>query len=190
MNASARIVVSVALLLALPAPFAVLAHADEATHPSWKEGRWRLELAGFAGTNTASEPRSGDVSIMASVEYEGPIMKRLTLGPKFIPVFYYNPDVPGASDIYGVALGAELRFYSKAREYRGFFVEAGSDVLATLKKFDQNTATVNFIVEFGAGYAFKSGWHVALKFRHLSNAFLASKNSGADAVGVGLGYRF
>ena len=190
MIASARIVASVALVLALPAPYATVAHADEAAHPSWKEGRWRLELAGFAGTNTASEPRSGDVSIMGSIEYEGPLMKRLTVGPKFVPVFYYNPDIPDAPDIYGVALGAELRFYSKAGEYRGFFVEAGSAVLATSKKFDQNTATVNFIVEFGAGYAFKSGWHVALKFRHISNAFLSFQNSGADAVGVGLGYRF
>ncbi len=185
-----RIVVSVLLILALPAPFAAVAHADEGTHPPWKEGRWRLELAGYAGTNTASEPRSGDVSIMASIEFEGPLTKRLTLGPRFIPLFYYNPDIPGAADINGVALGAELRYYSKAGEYRGLFGEVGSAALVTAKKFDQNTATVNYIVEFGVGYAFKSGWHVALKFRHLSNLFLASMNSGADAVGVGFGYRF
>ena len=90
----------------------------------------------------------------------------------------------------GVALGAELRYYSKAGEYRGLFGEVGSAALVTAKKFDQNTATVNYIVEFGVGYAFKSGWHVVLKFRHLSNLFLASMNSGADAVGVGFGYRF
>ena len=190
MKASARLLVSVALVLALPAWCAAVAHADEATHPTWKEGRLRLELSGFAGTNTASEPRSGDVSIMGSIEYEGPLTKRLTLGPRFIPVFSYNPDIPDAPDIHGAALGAELRFYSKAREYRGFFGEAGSAMLFTSRKFDQNTATVNFIVEFGAGYAFKNGWHVAVKFRHISNLFLAFRNSGADAVGLGLGYRF
>lgn len=190
MKVFARVLVCVALALTLPAPYAALAHADEATHPSWKEGRLRLELSGFAGTNTASEPRSGDVSIMASIEYEGPLTKRLTIGPRFVPVFHYNPDIPDAPDISGAALGAELRFYSKPGKYRGFFGEAGSAVLVTSKKFDKNTATVNFIVEFGAGYAFKNGWHVAVKFRHLSNAFLSFQNSGADAVGLGLGYRF
>ena len=190
MKASARTVICVAIVLTLPAPYAAVAHADEAAHPAWKEGRLRLELAGFAGTNTTSEPRSGDVSIMGSIEYEGPLTKWLTLGAKFIPVFYYNPDIPDAPDIHGAALGPELRYYSKPGKYRGIFGEAGGAVLATSKKFDKNTATVNFVIEFGAGYAFKNGWHVALKFRHISNAFLSFENSGADAVGLGLGYRF
>lgn len=190
MKVSAGVLVCAAIALTLPAPYTTFAHADKATHPSWKAGRLRLELSGFSGTNTASEPRSGDVSIMGSIEYEGALTKRLTIGPRFIPVFHYNPNIPDAPDISGAALGAELRFYSKRGKYRGFFGEAGSAVLATSKKFDKNTATVNFIVEFGAGYAFKNGWHVTLKFRHLSNAFLSFENSGADAVGLALGYRF
>ena len=190
MKAFVRIAVCVAIALALPAPFAAVAHADETIHPPWKEGRVRLELSGFAGTDSASEPRSGDISFMGSIEFEGPLTKHLTIGPRLIPLFYYNPDIPDESDIYGLALGPSMRFYTKRNEYRGFFGEAGAAALATTEKFKQNSATVNYIVEFGAGYAFKSGWHVSLKFRHFSNLFLASKNSGGDAVGVGFGYRF
>ncbi|MCH8204337.1 MAG: acyloxyacyl hydrolase [Candidatus Hydrogenedentes bacterium] len=190
MKASLRIVVFIVLVLALPARYGTVAHADEATHPSWKEGRIRLELARLIGINSASEPRKGDVNFMGSIEFEGPLTTRLTLGPKFIPVFTYDPGTVGAADISGGALGGVLRYYLKPGGYRGFFVEAGSAALVTSRKFDKNSGTLNFIVEFGAGYAFKSGWHAAVKFRHISNAYLASRNAGADAVGLGLGYRF
>lgn len=190
MDACARNVILAALFLALSAPYAAPAHADEEAHPKWKEGRLRLELAGYAGTNSASESRSGDLNIVGSIEYEGPLSQRLTLGIKFAPLFYYRPDNSDEPDIFGASIGPELRFYSRRGKYRGFFGEAGTAVLATTEKFKENSGSINFIVEFGAGYAFKNGWHVALKFRHLSNLFLASRNAGADGVGVGVGHSF
>ena len=190
MKVIVRFVLSIVFVLTLSAPFATAAQAEEAVAPSWKEGRIRLELARFTGINSASEPRKGDVNFMGSIEFEGPLTTRLTLGPKFIPVFTYDPGTLGAADISGGALGGVLRYYLKPGGYRGFFVEAGSAALVTSRKFDKNSATLNFIVEFGAGYAFKGGWHAAVKFRHISNAYLASRNAGADAVGLGLGYRF
>ncbi len=190
LKAFVRIVVSAAFFLGLPPPYAAITHADETIHPTWKEGRLRLELAGYSAINIGARPRSGDLSFVGSIEYEGPLTKRLTLGVKLIPAFYYNPDIPDAPDIYGLALGPELRFYSKAGEYRGFFGETGVAALATSTKFDGNSGTVNFIIDFGAGYAFRNGWHISVKFQHISNGFVASENSGADALGVGLGFRF
>ncbi len=185
-----RILVFSGLFLIFSGSFFGLAHADEDSHPKWKEGRLRLELAGYAGLNSASESRSGDINVVGSIEYEGALSQRLTLGVKFSPLFYYHQDPAGEPDIWGASIGPELRFYTKRGEYRGFFGEAGTAVLATAEKFEENSGSINFIVEFGAGYEFKSGWHVAVKFRHLSNLFLASSNAGADGVGFGLGYSF
>jgi hypothetical protein len=49
---------------------------------------------------------------------------------------------------------------------------------------------VNFLTEVGVGYEFDNDWHVALKWRHMSNAGIASRNAGVNGLGIGIGFSF
>ena len=85
MNALPRIALAISLIHMISASALAAEEEEPAAHPKWKEGRIRLELSGFAGTDSASEPRSGDFSLMGSIEFQGPITKRITIGPRLIP---------------------------------------------------------------------------------------------------------
>ena len=65
-----------------------------------------------------------------------------------------------------------------------------SAVLATTGRLDGNSGAVNFLNEGGIGYKFKRDWHVAAKINHVSNLGFASKNSGANSLGIAMGYTF
>lgn len=128
--------------------------------------------------------------MVASVEYEVPLVKHLTFGIKAYPLFLYNQDDPGEDTVFGVGVGPEFRVYSKGSEHRGFFLEIGTGVLAATGRFDGNSGAVNFLNEGGVGYKFKRGWHVAAKISHVSNLGFAFKNSGVNNLGIAFGYTF
>ena len=165
------------------------AFAQSSQEHGWAAGKLRLELAGFTGIHSGRRSRTGDYGLSVSVEYEVPVIKHLTLGIKGYPLFFYEQDDSGEDTVFGVGIGPQLRAYHR-EDFRGLFGEVGFAALATSGKFDGNSATLNLLSEGGIGYKFKSNWHVAAKFRHISNAGLASSNSGVNTVVIGLGYTF
>lgn len=156
----------------------------------WKDGKWRLELSGFAGYRSGRRSRTGDFGFAGSVEYEVPLASRLTFGIKAYPLFFYDQDDAGEDTLFGAGVGPELRVYSKGAEHRGFFAELGTAVLATVGRFDGNSGAVNLLIEGGLGYKFERNWHVAVKFRHISNVGFAARNSGLNGLGLAFGYSF
>ncbi len=187
MSVVGRILVSVAVVAGTVVVKAPLACANDY---SWKDGRWRLELSGFTAFRSGNRSRTGDFGFAGSVEYEVPLVKHLTFGIKAYPLFFYDQDDGGEDTMYGAAVGPEFRVYWKGAEHRGFFFEFGSAVLVTTGRFDGNSGAVNFLNEGGIGYKFKRDWHVAAKISHISNAGLASSNSGVNNLGLALGYTF
>ena len=103
------------------------------------------------------------------------------------PVFLYRDS---EDTIYGAALGLTGRLYEKADEYAGWYGELGGSLMGHSPKFEGNTSDFNFILDVGVGYQFPDDWHVALKFNHISNSGMGSRNCGVNAVGLGIGFTF
>ncbi len=170
-----------------------------------KEGRWRLELNNDFGVHQGSQDRSGDYSINGIVEYEVPATPRTTLGLRMMPLFVYSQDGEddyrrfrkifdddgdGGDTVWGGGFGLAGRVYQVKEEYRGWYGEASVSALLHSNEFNGNNSNLNFVTGLGVGYQFKSDWHVQLHYQHISNASLGTKNSGANSLGIGLGYRF
>lgn len=172
---------------------------------NFKDGMWRVEVNNDFGVHQGSRDRSGDYSINGIVEYEIPATSRVTLGLRLMPLFIYNQDEEkdyrvfrrvfddngyDGDTVWGGGFGIGGRIYQVKDEYRGWFAEAGVNALLHANEFNGNNSNLNFISGIGVGYQFKSDWHVQLHYQHISNASLGSENSGANSLGLGLGYRF
>jgi len=156
----------------------------------WKNGKWRLELSGFAALRSGRRSRTGDFGFVGSAEYEIPLRKRLSIGIKAYPLYFYDQDDSGEDAVLGVGIGPEFRVYAKNAQRKGIFFEIGSALLATTGRFDGNSGALNFLNEAGVGYKFKRDWHITAKFSHISNAGFASHNSGVNSAGIAVGYTF
>ena len=190
MRVKAKVIVGVIVALGVVLVGSPSAHAGVGETFDFKNGKWRLELAGFAALRSGNHSRTGDVGSAISVEYEVPLSSHVSFGLKGYPLFVYDQDDAGEDTVVGVAFGPEFRFYVEEDTYRGFFFEIGVAGLAASGKFDGNTAAVNFLIDSGVGYRFESDWHVSAKFSHISNGGLADHNSGVNIVGIGFGYTF
>lgn len=195
-----RSVMSVAIMAC--GLFAVPAHAG--LDLDLDEGMWRLELSNDFGVHQGSRDRSGDYSLIGFVDYEVPASSRMTLGLRLMPLFVYTQDNEEEhrffrglfhdSDedetVWGAGLGLVGRIYQVKDEYRGWYGEVGVTALIHDNEFVGNNSKLNFLTTFGVGYQFKSNWHLQMHYQHISNASLGSRNSGANSVGIGVGYRF
>lgn len=152
------------------------------------EGRWRLELTGGGGLHQGDEDHSGDGLVVAKVEYEIPVMGHGALGLRMVPTFVMPQD--HGDTVWGAGVGLAARVYHVKNEQRGLYAEADSQLTGHYPKFDGNSGSFNFLSGFGAGYKFKNGWHVVVRFDHLSNAGFAKDNSGFNAISAGVGYTF
>lgn len=165
-----------------------------------KEGMWRLELSGLTGVYSGSTDRGGDFTLTGAVEYEIPAGTRTTLGLRLLPLFLYDGqevdrefwrcERDDADTVWGGGVGVAGRIYTKAEEYRGFFLEGTANALGHDGKIAGNSANLNFLLSIGGGYQWKCGASVAVRYEHISNAGLANDNDGANSVGLALGYRF
>lgn len=170
-----------------------------------KEGMWRLELNNDFGVHQGSRSRKGDYSVNAVVEYEIPATSRATLGLRVMPLFVYDQNnsdgyryFKGIFDdnhrddptVWGGGIGLNTRIYQVKDEYRGWFGEASVSALIHDNKFEGNSSNLNFVTGLGVGYQFKSDWHIQVHYQHISNGSLGEQNSGANALGFGIGYRF
>jgi hypothetical protein len=169
------------------------------------EGLWRVELNNDFGVHQGSRDRSGDYSVNAVVEYEIPATPRATLGLRMLPLFVYDQnggddyrsfrrifqeEGEGGGTVWGGGFGIGGRVYQVKDEYRGWYGEATVSTLFHAEKFNGNSSNLNFVTGLGVGYQFKSDWHVQVHYQHISNGSLGDENSGANALGFGIGYRF
>ncbi len=171
----------------------------------FEEGMWRLELNSDFGVHQGSKDRSGDFGVIGFVDYEVPATSRATLGLRLMPLFVYTQDEEqdhhrfrdwfhdkdnNDDTVWGAGLGLVGRIYQVKDEYRGWYGEVGVTALVHDNEFAGNNSNLNFLSTFGVGYQFKSDWHVQAHYQHISNASLGSRNSGANTLGIGIGYRF
>lgn len=180
--------------------FASLAMMPVEAESQFAAGHWRLELSGLAGLNTGGNDCSNDFLTTGTVEYEFPVSGRCTLGLRLMPLFLYTQDLPESdvfsplryddSTVIGGGGGLALRLYQVKSEYRGLFVEAQANALGHEGRLNKNSSNLNFLTGLGVGYKFENAWHALVKFEHISNADLGDENSGANLLGVGIGYSF
>ena len=171
------------------------------------EGMWRLGLNNSGGVYQGSRDRSGDYSLVGFVDYEVPATPRTTLGLRLMPLFIYTQNQDGAKDhrllrdffrkttgendtVWGAGLGLVGRVYQVKDEYRGWYGEAGVTPFVHKNRFIANSSNLNFLITLATGYQFKSDWYIQAHYQHISNASLGRRNSGANALGIGIGYRF
>lgn len=156
----------------------------------FSEGRWRAEFSGTAVyTNRNGEERSGDSLYTGSIDYTWPVNTRATLGIRAYPLFVYNQREPNET-IVGAGAGLAARIYKDKDTYQGWYLEGAISLIGHYPKFSGNTGSANLLSEAGVGYQYSENWHVTLKWRHLSNAGIASENTGVNGVALAVGYTF
>ncbi len=155
----------------------------------FSDGAWRLELRTMGGIHQGARDRSGDTVTVLGIDYEVPATRHGTLGLRLLPIFAYDPTEEG-DPIFGAGLGLSARLYARGESYRGFFAEAECNTLFHRERIPANSSNMNFLLGFGAGYQFDGHLGVILRYQHISNGSLGHRNAGANAVGLGLSFRF
>ncbi len=154
----------------------------------WEDGRLRIEGQAWAGTRSGRRSRSDDVAVAGIIEKEFALGTKLAVGVRAIPLFYYDEHRTD-EEIWGAGGGVSIRYYTSESQ-DGWFIEYSESLIAHSDKFRGNSGSLNFMSEVGVGYEFDNNWHIAAKWRHLSNAGIADKNSGINGVGIGIGFSF
>lgn len=189
--ASAFVVIGVYALLAFPA--GAEGFFGDTYHQftdQFSEGQWRVEFSGTAiYTSSNKEQRSGDSLYTGSIDYTWPVSARTTIGIRAYPLFVYNQHDPSET-IVGAGGGIVSRTYKDKDTHQGWYLEGAVSLIGHYPKFRGNTGSANFLTEAGVGYQCNENWHVAVKWRHVSNAGIASKNMGVNGVGLAVGYTF
>jgi len=54
----------------------------------------------------------------------------------------------------------------------------------------RHASATHILAEVGVGYKSREQWHVAVKFRHISNGGTGGHKCGVNGVGLGVGYTF
>lgn len=155
---------------------------------NWEDGRLRIEGQGWTGTRSGRRSRTNDWSVVATVEKEFDLGHQLTVGLRAIPLFYYDEHRTD-TEIWAAGGGVSLRYYTQ-EAMDGWFVEYYESLLGQSGEFRGNSGIFNFMSEIGVGYEFDNNWHVTAKWRHLSNAGLALRNSGVNGIGIAVGFSF
>ena len=180
-------------LVVVLASMAYSAHAENPFTSHFTDGNWRAELTITDGVYSGKIDRHGDLLVAGSVEYEWPVFARAVLGLKAYPLFLYLQETndEGESDtIHGAAVGLSSRFFLKEEERKGFYGELGASLVWHSRYLEGNTSRLNFMTEMGVGYEFHNDWHVAIKWEHISNSGMTSRNAGANGIGLSFGYSF
>lgn len=94
---------------------------------------------------------------------------------------------PNSGADFGVNVA--VRYYFGSKEYEGFYVTAGSGLAYTTIGFKEQGTHLLFTLHGGVGYKYKN-FFIEDRFRHYSNAGLASPNKSVNANIVNIGYTF
>jgi len=163
---------------------------QELKQTKWEDGRLRFEGQAWSGIRSGGRSRTDDYGVAATVEKEFALGHKLSAGLRAIPLFFVSEsDGLDGSDILGAGLGISIRYYFEEVQ-DGLFVEFFESVIGQFDTFRGNSGRMNFMTEIGVGYEFENDWHIALKWRHISNAGFANRNAGVNAIGIGIGFSF
>jgi hypothetical protein len=154
----------------------------------FSQGWWKAEVTGGLGLDITTIDRGGDILGTIVVEYEFPAGSRFTLGLRLIPLLLYEQDED--ETIWGGGFGVASRYYFREREYRGWYIELEGHSIVHEKKISANTSNFNFLIGGGLGYRFRNDWHGAVKFEHISNGGLGTRNQATNTISFALGYSF
>lgn len=154
------------------------------------QGWWKAELTGGAGLDITTIDRNEDVLATIAAEYEFPASKRITLGLRFIPLLMYKPDDDDEETVWGGGLGFATRYYPLGAAYYGWYAELEGHGIVHEAKIRGNTSTFNFLIGGGIGYRFHNNWHGAVKFEHISNGNLDTRNQSTNTISLAIGYTF
>ena len=160
----------------------------------FKQGHWRFEsVAGIGLSSSDDSDRKGDYYFASSIDYEWSIYKsKREVALRAYPFLLYNQDRNDHDEtdlIYACALGPLVRWY-QTKEHLGGYIEIGVSLLWNSHLFRGNAARWNGLTEFGFGYKFDSGKHVALKLQQISNARTKFPNHGVNAIALCFGFEF
>ncbi len=172
----------------------------------WEDGRYRLELQGWTATRSGRRGRTGDYGTAGTIEREFVFGSKTSIGLRAIPLFFVREDdhdtfedfdgdglyehrLYEGNDIVGAGVGIAIHHYFRDIQ-DGWYFEFYESFFAQSEKFQGNSGNFNFMSEIGIGYEFENDWHIAAKWRHMSNAGIADKNAGINSVGIGIGFSF
>ena len=155
---------------------------------NWEDGRLRIEGQVLMGTRSGRRSRTDDRSVVGTIEKEFALGHNLTVGLRAIPLFYYDEEITD-TEMWAVGGGASIRYYTQ-EAMDGWFVEYYESLIGQSEKLRGNSGSLNLMSEVGVGYEFDNNWHVTAKWRHLSNAGLAHRNSGINGIGIAVGFSF
>lgn len=190
MNFSVAALIVATALTTLLSPTTAQAGFIGEVKEGFSEGNWRLEATVATGTRSGRNSRTGDMLYLTTIEYEWPVYARATLGLTAYPLFVYDQSDEGDDTVAGGGIGLAGRYYFAGEDRSGWYGEVGVGVVGHSNKFDGNSGSFNFVTEAGIGYQFQNDWHLAVQIRHFSNGGFADRNSGTNAVGLGIGYSF
>ena len=185
-------IVAIALILGFSGTASATEFRKNLKETKWEDGRLRIEGQGWAGIRSGRRSRTDDYGVTATVEKEFALGHRLSAGLRAMPLFFMSESDSRGRDgnnILGAGLGFSVRYYVK-EVHDGFFFESYETAIWQSDTFRGNSGRVNFLTEVGVGYEFDNDWHVALKWRHMSNAGIASRNAGVNGLGIGIGFSF
>jgi len=105
-----------------------------------------------------------------------------------IPVYLHFQ----SETVYGAGLTPFLLRYNFTRgRWLAPFVEAGAGILATTEQVPEDTSRFNFTPQAGVGLQYVVsggvGWTFGLRYHHTSNAGIARRNPGVNAVVIHTG---
>jgi hypothetical protein len=156
----------------------------------FENGWWKTEVVAGIGFDASTVNRAGDRLVTALVEYEVPVARRYTLGLGMIPLLWYESRRENGEEVVGGGLGLSGRRYRLDGKYRGWYVEAKGYCILLDPEIPANTSKFNFFIGGGLGYRFQNHWQTAVKFEHISNGGLGSRNQSLNTISLSLGYNF
>jgi hypothetical protein len=168
----------VAILFALSAPPVAAA----------ARARLRLDVSMLHGVDSGRTDRTEDAAVVGSVQRERRVLSRGAVAGVLIPLFTYEDC--GADRRLGAGAGVAARAYARADVRRGPFGEVGLAAIWVERRLIDDGSFLDFQSHVAAGFAAANGSHFAVRFQHLSNASFRSPNSGANLLGVAVGFTF
>jgi len=193
-------------VLLLGTLIALLGIAKPALCHDWEPGWWRIESTLATGVESGITSRSGDTMFLFTVEYEQPVLSRIALNARILPVFIYDQensestvvDDQGEESIvrnkgktaYGGGLGIGGRWYPFSDNFDGLFFGINGHMFGHKHRIKGNTKSINVLTGGEIGYRFNNNWHLAFRYDHISNAGLGRSNQSANTAGLGVGFSF
>ncbi|MHC4250524.1 MAG: acyloxyacyl hydrolase [Planctomycetota bacterium] len=150
--------------------------------------RLRLDFSMLHGVDSGRTDRTEDAAVVGSVERERRVLSRGAVAGVVIPLFAYEDCEPERR--FGAGAGVAARAYARADVRRGPFGEVGLAAIWVARRLIGDDSFLDFQSHVAAGYAASNGSHFAIRFQHLSNGSLRPHNSGANLLGVAVGFTF